>query len=279
MLPPSATSSSNRENDTSRPASPPLPSSRRGSPKSRSHRSGSVESRTSDRSRRDRSGRDRDRDRGDTAKVNGPAGDSDRKKQEDLLQARHDRLAAEPGVKDERRSSGSKRESTKERAERKAKEQEEKDKDGKDEAGQKRKRDEAVSYLSGQRIIVQPADLYSHDVLTQSRSRVIVDESERSGTGRGITDEIEIVTAIGTEAGTETAAVIAAMIPAIATGGSTTLAIEIGIGGAVEMTLGTEIERGIEIEIEIDEAQTTETKGQTIELEIEEIGQGTVVES
>jgi hypothetical protein len=198
-----------------------------------------------------------------------------------LLQARHDRLAAEPSVKDERRSSGSKRESTKERAERKAKEQEEKDKDGKDEAGQKRKRDEAVSFLSGQGSIVQPTDWHSHDVLTQSRSRVIVDESERSGTGRGITDEIEIVTAIGTEAGTETAAVIAAMIPAIATGESTTLGTEIEIGGAVEMTPETEIERGIEIEIEIeiDEAQTTEKKGRTTEIEIEEIGQGMVVES
>jgi hypothetical protein len=66
-------------------------------------------------------------------------------------------LANEPNPKDERRSSsGSKRESTKERADRKAKEQEEKDRVAKDEAGQKRKREEAVSLTFRYRANIVP---------------------------------------------------------------------------------------------------------------------------
>jgi THO complex subunit 2 len=142
-----------KKEDEARPKSPPLPPSRKSSPGTK-RRSNSIESRTSERSRRDH----RDRDRGgrddrrkdsrattpDT-KVEEKGGDKDRKKQEDLLQARHDKLAGA----EERRSSGSRKEkeTEKERADRKAREKEEKAAKEKDEAGGKRKRDEAVSFV------------------------------------------------------------------------------------------------------------------------------------
>lgn len=148
-----------------RPSSPAGPGS-----SSRTRRSGSIESRTSDRSRNRPSRDDLDRDKvraerntagPDTAQVsrnNTPSRegasettDDGRKKQEDLLQARHDKLAAETKGGD-RRSSGSRRETEQERSERKAKEKaedREKEKEPRDDAGGKRKRDEAVSFQMG----------------------------------------------------------------------------------------------------------------------------------
>ena len=150
MAPPSTPGG--KKEDEARPKSPPLPPSRKASPGARSRRSGSIESRTSERSRRDHRDRDRggrdDRrreSRGTTpeAKIDEKTGERDRRKQEDLLQARHDKLAGG----EERRSSSSRKdkETDKERADRKAREKEEKAAKEKDEAGQKRKRDELVS--------------------------------------------------------------------------------------------------------------------------------------
>ncbi len=145
-------------------------------------RSGSVESRVSERSRRDtrdREDRERDRTRDtrgvDTIKPRGNGtrsrtaserkpGDeaAERRRQEGLLQARHERLVPADKKVETRRSSrdGHRRETEKEREERKAKERDtdrakrndrERTKDGaigeNEDAGLKRKRDE-VSHLS-----------------------------------------------------------------------------------------------------------------------------------
>ena len=89
--------------------------------------------------------------------------DAARKRQEDILQARHEKLAtdANPG---ERRSSSSRREKEtgQERADRKAREKaedRERDKDqdkARDDAGSKRKREEAVSRVDG--TLLAPVD-------------------------------------------------------------------------------------------------------------------------
>ncbi|WVQ78452.1 hypothetical protein IAT38_000538 [Cryptococcus sp. DSM 104549] len=161
----------------------PTPSGR-ATPPSRSRREGSVESRASERSRssrrpdkrdrdqerekrhrdRDRDGhrdshRDREKDRGrdrdrerdertgdDKAESIGKrsTGDDDKKRQEDLLQARHDKLSA-TGGSERRDSSGRRRETEKEREERKErerKEDREKDRSHRSDDGHKRKRDE-----------------------------------------------------------------------------------------------------------------------------------------
>ncbi|RSH93955.1 hypothetical protein EHS25_006608 [Saitozyma podzolica] len=151
--------------------SPAPASSRRSSPGAGSarnvRRSGSVESRASERSRverrdrddRERAERDRERDghrtrderdsrrdrdtatRGDRRT---PANEvQDRQRQEDLLQARHDKLAAEEGRSRRSSREGHRRETDREREERKVKERERDEKRGEDESGGvKRKRDE-----------------------------------------------------------------------------------------------------------------------------------------
>lgn len=164
-------------------AKSPVPDPRRASPPPRTatRRSGSVESRVSDRSKREareREDRDRDRDRLRESRGKEPLASrengirsrtpsdrkpsdevTERRRQEDLLQARHEKLATEEKKVETRRSSrdGHRRETEKERDERKAKERErdkeadrEKDKEkAKDrvareseDAGLKRKRDE-----------------------------------------------------------------------------------------------------------------------------------------
>lgn len=149
----------------SRPRTPQRPET----PPTRTRaRSRSVDSRVSERSRRDRRDRDErdrreDRDRRDHRRdqPRGPGAPDDssrshtpserkasnddtveRKKQDDLLRAREDKLATDD--RDARRSSRGARghETDKEREERRAKERREK----KDEIGQKRKRDDEVSH-------------------------------------------------------------------------------------------------------------------------------------
>lgn len=147
--------------------STPAPVSRHASPTSRTRRSQSAESHKTDQSRRDREPRNGDRGNDAATANRAPEGTSrtngaqdDRRKQEDLLQARHDRLASgEERGTEHRRSSRDdrRRETEKEREERKAREREErkgtdKDRDrdkerektGEDGSGSKRKRDEAV---------------------------------------------------------------------------------------------------------------------------------------
>ncbi|WWD16138.1 hypothetical protein CI109_100563 [Kwoniella shandongensis] len=162
-------------------ANTPTSSSRRTSPAARTHRSGSVESRASERSRRDRRdrddrdhGRERERDRGrdrpkddkstddragrqsrDVSEKRSTAADEEkeRKRQEELLQARHDRLAStvSDDKRETRRSSrdaGSghrNKDSERDRDDRRSKD---KDKErgsshrGADDSGHKRKRDD-----------------------------------------------------------------------------------------------------------------------------------------
>lgn len=155
---------------TPQPKSP-----RRSSPgaSARSLRSGSIDSRSSDRLRRpvseqDRAKEDAERDRARAQRRaqesgsgrNTPVGEAKtelsiegaaKQKQEELLQARHDRLASDRKPED-RRSSGSRKETESERAERKAKEREEdkqrdKERAAKDEGGPRRGKEEAVSKI------------------------------------------------------------------------------------------------------------------------------------
>jgi THO complex subunit 2 len=253
MPPPaSASTTTKKEDDNKRPKSPPLPPSRKASPgpgSTRAKRSGSIESRTSERSRRDhrdreRSGRDREREREDrrgkdkqssrattpSSTEKGGEGDS-RKKQEDLLQARHDKLAGE-----ERRSSGSRRESEAERADRKAKEKEEKEKDkdkgAKDEAGVKRKRDEAVSYPPPESSGTVNEKKKNHAEMT-----VI-----GIGTGTGTEEVIDLT--------------ILAIVTVIGIDGTINLEIEIEIGGTmiVDETIQ---ETGTQTGIETDDPDRT----------------------
>lgn len=222
MAPPS-TSGAKKE-DEARPRSPPLPPSRKSSPGTK-RRSNSIESRTSERSRRDHRERDRggrdDRRRDSRAttpdaKAEEKGGDKDRKKQEDLLQARHDKLAGG----EERRSSSSRKEkeTEKERADRKAREKEEKAAKDKDEAGGKRKRDEAVSLAD---LRVDSKLTTSLEELIQSRS-LETDGGNENGKNRLVAmTEIGIVTGTATALGTEvpaTGEVIDTTIPAIETG-------------------------------------------------------------
>ncbi|KAK8869600.1 hypothetical protein IAR55_000167 [Kwoniella newhampshirensis] len=159
-------------------AGTPTSTSRRTSPAARTHRSGSVESRASERSRRDRRerddrdhgrDRDRDRDRGrDRPKDDKPADDrtahhsrgssdkrpaddeeKERRHQEELLQARHDRLASTVihDTRETRRSSrdtgsGHRRESDRDRDERRFKDKDKSSHRGSDDSGNKRKRDD-----------------------------------------------------------------------------------------------------------------------------------------